>query len=101
MEEKPLGISRKLFLALANDQLTKRFRTLGVKAVGCSGCIEILMCDGPVSLDVCKALDELVGMGAVTGSKKIPWVRRRRKLWPVSKECLAAYGILKRKEEPG
>lgn len=92
-------IHRKLWIALANDQFTRRKRIFGSQANVCRGCTEILMCTGPVSFQVCQALDELIKCGYVTGPKKIKYSRLRRKWLPISKECLEAYGILRKENE--
>jgi len=90
------GISRKLWVALANDQLKRRKRYMGSSfAKPCSTCIEILMCDGPVGLHICRTIEQMQKDGLVEGPKKIPFEKLRRKLLPVSKDCLIAYGIIK------
>lgn len=90
-------ISRKLWIALANDQLARRKRIFGSQANVCQGCTEILNCDGPISFQVCQSLDELMECGAVTGPKKIKYERLRRRFMPISRDCLEAYGILKKR----
>lgn len=93
-----VGISRKLWIALANDQLAKRKRIFGSQANVCEGCLEILMCEGPISFQVCERVEELMAAGLVTGPKKIKYSQLRRRILPVSIDCLEAYGLVKKKE---
>lgn len=89
-----LGLHRKLWIKLANHQLEKRLNAFGEKANTCKGCLEILICDGPVSFQICQEVDNLIGEGFLNGPKKIyPFERIRRKFLLVSEECLNAYGM--------
>ena len=90
------AISRKLWIALANDQLKRRKRYMGNSfAKPCSTCLEILMCDGPIGLNLCRTIEQMQEDGLVKGPKKLPFERVRRKLLPISRDCLIAYGIVK------
>ena len=93
--EKIPAINRKLWVALANDQLKKRQRFMGRYAKACNGCLEILMCDGPIGLHICTTIDQMQKDGLISVPKKIPFQKLRRKLLPVSMECLKAYGIVR------
>lgn len=89
-------ISRKLWVALAHDQLKRRKRYLGVEfAKPCSTCIEILMCEGPIGKGICTAVNEMQDIGMLKGPQRIAIDRRRARKLPVSRSCLEAYGILK------
>ena len=90
------GISRKLFIALANDQLRRRKRFFGSKANVCKGCLDILLCDGPISFEICETIEELMDCNLLSGPQKMPWERRRRKAFPALKRCLEVYGIAKK-----
>lgn len=90
-DTKILLLARPVWVALAKRQLRRRLKVFGSKAKTCKGCLEILMCHGPVSFEVCHALDEGIASGILSGPKKIPFGRVRRKYLPVSVECLAAY----------
>ena len=91
-------IPRKLWVALANDQLERRKRYIGaVFARPCSTCIEILNCDGIVGKHICGTVDKMLDDGLLTGPKKIKINMRRAKQLPVSRSCLEAYGLLKPK----
>ena len=89
-------INRKLWVALANDQLERRKKFLGRYSKACEGCLEILMCDGPIGLHICTTIDKMQKDGLITGPKKIPFQKLRRKYLPVSVDCLIAYGIVKK-----
>ena len=89
-------ITRKLWVALAHDQLKRRKRYLGSEfAKPCSNCIEILMCDGPIGKYICSTINEMQDTGMIKGPKRIAIDRRRARKLPVSRGCLEAYGILK------
>jgi len=90
------SIPRKLWVALANDQLKRRQRCLGKDfAKPCSTCIEILLCEGPIGEHICRTVNEMVDGGLLKGPKRINIDKRRKPILPVSRECLVAYGILK------
>jgi len=92
------SIPRKLWVALANDQLKRRQRYLGKAfAKPCSTCIEILMCDGPIGVNVCRTINKMIDDGLLAGPKRIKIEKRRAKMLPVSRYCLEAYGLLKPK----
>lgn len=92
-------IPRKLWVALANDQLTRRRRYLGKGfAKPCSTCLEILMCDGPIGKHICSTLDKMQTEGLISGPKKIPFEKVRRKFLPIAIYCLEAYGLVRGKE---
>lgn len=93
-----LLLSRKAWIILAKSQLNRRKELFGEEANVCDGCLEILMCSGPISLVICQEVDELVQAGLMTGPNKIPWRRLRRKYLPIEEECLKKYGF---KEENG
>ncbi len=98
--EKPLAIPRKLWIALANDQLSRRKRYLGAAfAKPCSTCLEILMCEGPIGLHICRTIENMQTEGLLKGPKRIPFQRLRKKYLPVSRECLEAYGLIRKKME--
>ena len=88
-----IGIPRKAWTLMAKHQLLKRQSIFGEQANVCEGCLEILMCSGPVSFGVCQAVERLQASGHITGPKKIPFAKLRRKTLPASKECLLAYGF--------
>lgn len=91
------GIPRKLWVALANDQLARRKRYLGAEfAKSCNGCIEILMCDGPIGKHLCQTIDNMVKDGLLSAPKKIPINKRRQRLLPISRACLEAYDLFKK-----
>jgi hypothetical protein len=92
-------INRKLWTALANDQLSRHRKFMGDYSKACVGCLEILMCEGPIGLGICSTLDQMQKDGIVSGPKKIPFHRLRRKMLPVSIDCLIAYGLMKKKAE--
>ena len=100
-EEKGNGlfmIPRKLWVALANDQLKRRKRYLGSDfAKPCSICVEILMCDGPIGKHICRIINEMEATGLLSGPKRIKIENRRAKMLPISRGCLEAYGLLKPK----
>jgi hypothetical protein len=58
---------------LANYQ--KRIEVFGEEARVCWGCIEILQCDGPVSFELCRILQEMAEQGLII--KKGPTAK-----WP-------------------
>ena len=86
-------LARKSWVKLAKHQLAKRKKIFGEQANVCEGCLEILLCEGPVSLQVCQALDEMIQTGVMSGPKKIPYSRIRRRFLPVSTTCLAVYSV--------
>jgi len=88
-----IGLNRKSWITLAESQLNKRLKIFGKQANVCNGCLEILMCDGPVSFQICQTLDNMRDSGIVTGPKKTPWKRLRRKFLPITEDCLNAYGF--------
>ncbi len=91
-----IGINRKLWVALANDQLAKHRRYLGKEfAKPCATCIEILMCNGPIGKRACGVVNQMVDDGLLKGPKRMPFGQLRRKLLPVSRDCLVAYGLAK------
>jgi len=90
------AIPRKLWVALAEDQLKKRERYLGKAfAKPCSTCVEILMCDGPIGKNICRTINKMMDDGLLSGPQRIKIRKHRAKLLPVSRYCLEAYGILK------
>ena len=89
-----IGIPRKLWINLARRQMARRKAIFGNQANVCKGCTEILLCSGPISFQVCETLDDMIATGLMSGPKKTPWQRLRRKYLPVSEECLKKYGIL-------
>ena len=95
--EKIPMINRKLWVALASDQLKRRKKFLGRYAKACIGCLEILMCDGPIGLHLCTTLDKMQEDGLIKGIRKIPFQKLRRKYLPISMNCLIAYGLAKGK----
>lgn len=86
-----ISIKRKLFIALANDQFARRKRTFGAQANVCKGCREILICDGPVSFELCDYVCSLQHDGTLIGPKRIPWERQRSKTYLISRSCLKSY----------
>lgn len=95
-----VAINRKLWIALANDQLKKRRRYLGSAfAKPCSTCLKILMCDGPIGLNICRTVHQMQDDGLLTGPKRTPFEKLRRKYLPISRDCLIAYGLAKPKEQ--
>lgn len=94
-------IKRKLWVALAHDQIKRRKRYLGSEFVKpCKTCVEILMCSGPIGKHICSTINDMLDDGLLLGPKRIPIDKRRAKLLPISRECLEAYGILKQKSSP-
>ena len=92
-----LAIPRKLWVALANDQLKRRERYLGKPfARPCATCVEILMCDGPIGKNICLTINGMIDSGLLSGPKRIRIEKRRATLLPVSRYCLEAYGLLKK-----
>jgi len=89
-------ITRKLWVALAHDQLKRRKRYLGAEfAKPCSTCIDILMCNGPIGKHICTTINKMLRAGLLAGPKRITIDKRRARKLPVSRSCLIAYGILK------
>jgi hypothetical protein len=95
-KEKTLVINRKLWVALANDQLKQHKRFMGSYAKPCETCLEILMCEGPIGIGICSTLHQMQDDGVISGVNKIPFSKLRRKYLPVSENCLIAYGLLKK-----
>ena len=92
------AITRKLFIALANDQYKRRKRTWGSEANVCNGCREILQCSGTISFQACQAIDDTVASEIMSGPKKSSFERFRSKYFGVSRDCLETYGIMKKED---
>jgi len=88
-----IKINRKVWVILAEDQLKRRKELFGEQANVCEGCREILICSGPISFQICQAIDELMTAGLLKGPKKIPFRRMRSKFLPIEEECIVKYGI--------
>ena len=100
VSKKILAINRKLWVALANDQVSRRRRLFGKAfAKPCSTCPDILRCEGPIGIHMCRTIHKMQDEGIITGLKRIPFQKLRRKVLPISRECLVAYGLLEAKEE--
>ena len=97
-DKDTFAIPRKLWVALANDQLKRRQRYLGKAfAKPCLTCIEILMCDGPIGEHLCRTINQMIDDGSLSGPKRIKIEKRRARVLPASRSCLDAYGLLKSK----
>lgn len=99
MREKTLGINRKLWIALANDKLKRRKEVVKKYSMPCETCTELLMCSGIVGTHICSTIKKMQEDGLISGPKRIPFQRLRRKLLPISEDCLIAYGLLSAKED--
>lgn len=100
MTESDYLIPRKLWVALAHDQLRNRKRYIGAKfAKPCATCVEILMCSGPIGKHICATINKMQDDGLLSGPKRIPIDKRRAKYLPASRDCLEAYEILKPKDD--
>ena len=90
-----IGLQRKAWVIIAENQLEKRLAIFGEEAKTCKGCKEILICSGPISFQVCQTVDELMETGQLKGPRKIyPFKRTRQKFLPIDEECLEKYGFL-------
>jgi hypothetical protein len=95
-------IKRKLWVALAHDQLKGRKRFLGAEfAKPCQTCGKILMCDGPIGLHFCTTVNQMIDDGLLKGPKRIQIDKRRAKFLPISRDCLIAYGLLAKPNHDG
>ena len=91
-----IGLKRDLWIRLARNQFRRRIKIFGEPAKVCDGCREILICEGPISFQVCKDLDEMVELGLMkVKSPKSSFKAIRSKFLPVSTNCLAAYKFTK------
>lgn len=93
MDDGIVFIPRALWISMAREQLARRKEVFGDKANVCDGCCEILMCSGPISFQLCEALGVLIADGLVSGPKKIPYGRLRRRYLPASEEYLHSRGL--------
>ena len=91
-DEGIVGIERGLWIRLARSQLRRRLHYCGEEARVCDGCREILLCDGPISFQLCRALDDMVVSGHIEISPpKTTFKKMRSRYLPISTHCLAAY----------
>ena len=96
MKTEIVGIKRDLWIRLARSQLRRRIYYFGEQAKVCDGCREILMCDGPISFQVCKTLDNMVVSGHIAiKPPKSTFRRIRKRFLPVSSDLLNAYKFYK------
>ena len=87
-----VGIKREFWIKLARSQLRRRLHFFGEKARVCDGCREILICDGPVSFQICKTVDNMVNEGTISViHPKTTFKRIRSKFLPASSDCINAY----------
>jgi hypothetical protein len=94
-------IKRKLWVALAHDQLKRSKRYLGAEfSKPCQTCIDILMCSGPMGLHFCTTINKMLDDGLLEGPKRIQIDKRRAKHLPISRDCLIAYGLLAQPDAP-
>jgi len=91
-----IGIPRKLGAIIAEDQFKRRKELFGEQAEVCMGCAEILICEGAISFQICKAFDGMIASGLIKGPKKIPWQKMRRVSLPIDENCLRKYGLMVR-----